>query len=1031
MVRRLLLVLLVLVLLLVAGGGLLVWRLQRGPVSLAAFTPVIDRVVAASSPYAISFSNPELTWLRSEGNLGVQVDNIEVRTHAGDFVASAPRASATLALRPLLFDRDVQLVTVELQLPEIELNLHKDAPPTLSFAGQAATLPATQAAGPGGLAAFLGDQAAAQDPRLASLQLVRVNAPLLQVYNEESGELADADDPVFELRREGEAWSVGLAAAIDKGRVAVRLVPSRGAGSAPQHLSVDLFRAPLEVVHAVVPTVPFEGLQLPVSGGLSVDVAADASLGPGTFDFDVDPTTLDLPNVLEKPIALKSATFEGSISAGMQTVKLDKVEAVTDRFSIAAQGTATMTSTSVSGDLTVTPKGLSATDIPSLWPVTAGGDGRKWVKENVLAGTATGGTVKFTVPVDAPQVKPAISGTFVFNGVSVRYLDTFPPAQGLSGNATFDLDTMRFTVGPAKTGDVEVLNGEVTLSAMSKPTPTILDAKADLRSAVGPALKLVNLPPLELLKGTDLPWDKASGTQTTKLTLKLPLKDKVLDSEIVYKAEVALKGAGVPDVRPGYSMADGDFTLTAKPNLVDAKGKASVNKVPVTVTYDEQLIPKKGLSRKANVKADLDARGAKALQIPWPGQATGTAAVNLDVTLPKGKGSPRYDLNLDLKRMGIQAPELVFEKMTGTAGKLSVTATQPDPKTVSLDAIWLQVPGLNGKGSARVGLDPTSLDKLKVDRLEMPLGALAVDLERRQGSLRGNVAIDRLDLRPVVGKLTAGGAGGGSDPLPNMDIRLTAKELRVGEAPFKAVDARVVRDPGGWGPVNITAKMEANNDLSVDLVRGKATGTLNAKASDAGWLARSLTSGQAQYQGGRVRATATIRQTPSFRADGELKVRDFTITAAPLLARVLTLASFSGLTNALSGQGIPIEKLTVPFAYENSVLRLEELRFVGSQIGARAEGTVNLAQNSLKIDGTVAPAYTINRILGRIPIVGNILRGDKADAALAATFSITGSLDSPQVFVNPLAALVPGMVRDLFNALSDSGTPKTGPIDER
>ena len=71
MVRRLLLVLLVLVLLLVAGGGLLVWRLQRGPVSLAAFTPVIDRVVAASSPYAISFSNPELTWLRSEGNLGV------------------------------------------------------------------------------------------------------------------------------------------------------------------------------------------------------------------------------------------------------------------------------------------------------------------------------------------------------------------------------------------------------------------------------------------------------------------------------------------------------------------------------------------------------------------------------------------------------------------------------------------------------------------------------------------------------------------------------------------------------------------------------------------------------------------------------------------------------------------------------------------------------------------------------------------------------------------------------------------------
>jgi len=88
-------------------------------------------------------------------------------------------------------------------------------------------------------------------------------------------------------------------------------------------------------------------------------------------------------------------------------------------------------------------------------------------------------------------------------------------------------------------------------------------------------------------------------------------------------------------------------------------------------------------------------------------------------------------------------------------------------------------------------------------------------------------------------------------------------------------------------------------------------------------------------------------------------------------------------------------------------------------------------QDTIKIDGTVPPAYTINRILGRIPIVGNILRGDKADAALAATFSVTGSLSNPQVFVNPLAALVPGMVRDLFNALSDGGSQTTGPIDSR
>ena len=66
----------------------------------------------------------------------------------------------------------------------------------------------------------------------------------------------------------------------------------------------------------------------------------------------------------------------------------------------------------------------------------------------------------------------------------------------------------------------------------------------------------------------------------------------------------------------------------------------------------------------------------------------------------------------------------------------------------------------------------------------------------------------------------------------------------------------------------------------------------------------------------------------------------------------------------------------------------------------------------------MAPAYTVNRILARIPIMGQILSGCGSDAALAATFSITGPLADPQVSVNPLAALVPGLIRDLFGAFT-------------
>ena len=151
---------------------------------------------------------------------------------------------------------------------------------------------------------------------------------------------------------------------------------------------------------------------------------------------------------------------------------------------------------------------------------------------------------------------------------------------------------------------------------------------------------------------------------------------------------------------------------------------------------------------------------------------------------------------------------------------------------------------------------------------------------------------------------------------------------------------------------------------------------------------------------------------------------------APTIARIISLASFSGLSNALSGRGVPVTRLVVPYRLNNDVLTIEQARLVGSDIGARADGTIDLGQDRVNITGTVAPAYTVNRIIGRIPILGQILSGSRSDAALAATFSVSGQMGQPQISVNPLAALVPGMVRDLFGAFT-ADTEQSGRIDER
>ena len=61
-------------------------------------------------------------------------------------------------------------------------------------------------------------------------------------------------------------------------------------------------------------------------------------------------------------------------------------------------------------------------------------------------------------------------------------------------------------------------------------------------------------------------------------------------------------------------------------------------------------------------------------------------------------------------------------------------------------------------------------------------------------------------------------------------------------------------------------------------------------------------------------------------------------------------------------------------------------------------------------------------MLGRIPVLGNILTGgEKGGGVFAATYTMTGPMEEPVILVNPLSALTPGFLRNLFGIFSNSG----------
>ena len=96
-------------------------------------------------------------------------------------------------------------------------------------------------------------------------------------------------------------------------------------------------------------------------------------------------------------------------------------------------------------------------------------------------------------------------------------------------------------------------------------------------------------------------------------------------------------------------------------------------------------------------------------------------------------------------------------------------------------------------------------------------------------------------------------------------------------------------------------------------------------------------------------------------------------------------------------------------------METELIRAYGPALGITVEGQVDFDSDGADLRGTLVPAYTFNRILGQIPLLGPLLTGGEGEGFIAVTYGISGALDDPKIEVNALSALAPGFLRGLFH----------------
>ncbi len=157
---------------------------------------------------------------------------------------------------------------------------------------------------------------------------------------------------------------------------------------------------------------------------------------------------------------------------------------------------------------------------------------------------------------------------------------------------------------------------------------------------------------------------------------------------------------------------------------------------------------------------------------------------------------------------------------------------------------------------------------------------------------------------------------------------------------------------------------------------------------------------------------------------GEANIEQSSIKNNSFLARLLQLASFTGLLEILTSEGIPFDRIDLKFFKEDDQIILNEAKFQGFSLGGKLSGTINLNTKKINLEGVIIPAYAINYLLNKIPLIGQVITGIEGEGLIGVNFKAMGSIDEPNYTINPLSILTPGIIRSIFDSLFDDNNEK-------
>lgn len=1035
---------------LVALTGLAAWRLHSGPIPLDFLTPHLEEALNTGRGGRVDIDHTVAVWAGWRNAIDIRATNVSVTGPDGAPLAWVPELSLGLSLRALVRGK-LAPTSLDALRPSIRIVRLVSGEFSLGFGAEGGdTSPAAPGAGnqtgiAGGtqgaeklIGVVIGELLSDPDPSRALGYLRRVSVIDARVVFEDrlAGTYfrSPAAEVVLLKNREGVVGDVQLPLQYDDRRADIRVRLDLGRETRGYKASLDFRDIELAAFAPSFPEMaPLAAFHIPLHGNVTVLGGLDGSIDRIAFDLAGGGGKLDLKELYREPLEIGSLRLRGTVQQDFRQIVLDEATVDLNGPTVSASGSLSNNGEQSSIGLSGRLEGMPMAELERFWPPSLAPAPRKWVTEHMRNGRTDVATIDIalrrsndgsgTVTLDT------LKGTLQYTNLSVDYLAPMPAVTGIDGQGTYDKDGLYLGVTGGNVSDgVQITGGQVDITGLSRmgpdsPSRIVIDAHTE--GGIRAAMQVLDHEPLGLGAKLGFQPDKLDGSMQADIQFKFPLIRTLTPDMLAISTTADLRDASVSRGPFGLKVSGGALKLDLTEEQMVVSGNAELNGVPTKIDWSEHFRGTGEFQRRFTVAGRFGDADRKALGLPdlshW---LDGPAATQVTYTVYPDADNT-IAISSDLKGCLVKIPELGWSKAVAKPGKLNIAGTIPESGGLTFQSFRLVTDDLDGRLKITFRPDMSDIEKVTVERAVYRGSDIRGTISRQEGGgYRIDVEGNRIDVRHFL-EMNDGTGGAGANRDASLSdaggetvpfyLKARFKEAVTGEN-RSLHDAQFVGryDGRNWRLASLDAQLDQGAALTL---RYEPDGTgaydLSVESHDAGQALRTFDWFN-EIQGGSL-VIQGRRETVDGPTVGTFTVKDYRLVESPAGLRLLQLLTVVGLPAAVASKGVNFVSLDGSYSYHDGVLTLGGVETFGASTGIKIDkgGWLDFNRDAVDVQGVVIPAYAAQGVIGKIPLIGDIITG--GEGLVATNFRIVGKLGEPDIKVNPLSTLpLPGFLRKLF-----------------